>query len=274
MFRFAVLSLMKMNAATDPAGGGGGGADGGGADFLSSLPQEYREKSYMKTVDSLDSLLKQFDGAQNLLGKKSLIPGEGATDEEWNKYYDSVGRPKDGNGYEFDKVEFPKGLERPEEMTTKIKDIFHKAGLTPKQAKAVMANYDQLTIESLKKMEGDKATKAQAADAEFENLAKETFGDKKEQILNASKELLAAHMPEKFKPHLEKLDNTSLVVLSSVLNTLKEKYISDGTGGSGDPRGAAKEIMATEAYRDGSHPGHKAAVEKVDALYASIPKKK
>lgn len=39
---------------------------------------------------------------QSFAGKKGDIPKEGASEEEWNEFYQKLGRPESVEGYDFD----------------------------------------------------------------------------------------------------------------------------------------------------------------------------
>lgn len=70
-------------------------------------------------------------------GSRVAIPGENATPEDWGKFYDRTGRPKDPSEYQFaDEKSLPEGLtlsDTDKEFLEAFKPVAHRAGLTQKQ---------------------------------------------------------------------------------------------------------------------------------------------
>jgi len=103
-----------------------------------SLSDELKTNPSLKSFDSVENLAKSYVHAQGLIGKKGVfVPDNKATDEEWGKFYDSIGRPK-AEEYNLDA---PKDVKVNEKLVSTFKDLAHKNGLLPKQAQAILEGF-------------------------------------------------------------------------------------------------------------------------------------
>lgn len=247
--------------------------------FGALIPEEFKDRPYLKDISgmevndkSYEELFKKLDGAQKLIGRKAM-PDATSTPEEWQEYYTKV-RPETADLYELN---VPEGETANEEVVKGVKDIFHKAGLTKEQASTVHDEFNTL----MKKQAEVFNAKGVEQDKAFEELTKNTFGEEAEAKMATAKTMLTELAPENVKPFIAKLDNSSLVVLAGILNSVHDKYGVEGKklGGDGTPTGGStvpeliskgQELMLTKEYTDGFHPQHDARVAEVNALYKRI----
>lgn len=98
--------------------------------WTEQTPTEYREK--LKGYQTYKDFLK--DATELLDRKDSLVtvPGEGASDEQWDQFFSSVGRPSDPEGY---------GIEGKDELVKEFSSVAHKSGLSVTQAKSLLEWY-------------------------------------------------------------------------------------------------------------------------------------
>jgi hypothetical protein len=242
-----------------------GAPESGGSEF--TIPEAYRGKDYLQGAKSMEDVFSMLDNAQTLIGKRPAgIPQENASQEEWDKFYQSMGRPEKPEDYQF---ATPEGVQVNEEFSGAMKKLLHGAGLSQKQAEMIQAGYDAFAAQS-----------ATQNDEQFEQLAKDTFGTDQEKVLATAKGLIAAHMPDTFKEHLETLDNKSLILLSGVLNNIQKKYIrEDQLPSGGEPGGSpvdhealrkeGRELMASPAFTNKSHPDHNRVAARVKQIYGT-----
>ena len=74
-------------------------AEGTYQQFVSSLPDDLREKNLIKETKSFQSLAEQALNAQSALGKKRLAaPQDDWSDNDWQDFYTSL-RPETADGY-------------------------------------------------------------------------------------------------------------------------------------------------------------------------------
>ena len=272
----AVITLPIADAVTSPAAGTTPVADAGKPAATSfAIPETYKDKPYLKGVDSMDKVYAMLDGAQTLIGKRpSGIPAPDAPQEEWDKFYNAAGRPETADKYELE------GADKADpEFTSELKKIMHKYGMTATQAKGFYKDA-AATINGIAEKKG---IAAQQADTDFEALAKNTFGANKDAILATSKALLDKHTPAAMKGELSKLSNENLIVMAGVLDSISKQYIKADGAPLGAPvntgltpaelQAKGRELMSKPEYSNPRLPGHKEIVEQVKGIYAQFNKK-
>lgn len=249
--------------------------------FSDLVPGDLKDKPYMKDVTDVASLFKKFDGAQTLIGQRPAgIPAEDASDEDWGKFHDAAGRPKEAKLYEFAPTKDSEGKEikRNADVETKVKEIFHKAGISAKQGKAIQTGYEALLVQIQKDLKGADVQK----DTDFDALASKTFGKDVEKTLAISKKLLEDNMPEGFGDHFKGISNEHLILMAGVLKNIQAKYISEDVISSADAtttvtsiaelRKEARDLMAKKEFQDAFHPDHVKTKAAVDEIYDKIRK--
>lgn len=246
--------------------------------FAQIVPEQYRSKDYLKDLLELpldntayDQLFKKLDGAERLIGTKIGLPKEDAPDTDWEQYFSKV-RPQSPDAYEIVTKE---GGKVDDETAKTLKTLFHKAGLTNRQAKILQNDFNEMIYAKNKE-----ALEAQKKlDKEFEELTANAFGADGEKVLTRANTMLKELTPDNLKPHLERLSNEALVILSGVLNTIYDKYISEDqmrgpdTTKSTDTeslREQARKLLASREYQDPFNPKHDETVKKVGELYKII----
>lgn len=240
------------------------------------VPDAYKDKPYLKGVDSQDKLFKMLDGAQELIGKKGPSrPIDGAPQTEWDAYYESQGRPKTAAEYQFEKVE---GVQYDDKLTQGVKDLLFKNGINAATAKELQKGFDTIVVQVVKD-KGIQLQEQQKLDLDFDKLGAEAFGAQRDQVLATSKSLIDKFSSEKVKPYVAKLPNESLIVMADVINNINKTYIKqDGAPGAGptttgvspaDRSARGRELMASPAYSDPWHKDHERTVKEVKDLYKS-----
>ena len=251
----------------DNSGGDGEGAGDSLVGF--EIPETYKEKEWAKGIKTQEDLWKMTDNAQVLVGKKTLgVPTETSTPEEVAAFNKAFGVPDTSDIYEFGESENFKEVfgeaSRDEEVVKDVKEVFHKAGLSTKQAAEVQKGYDGI----LSKIVEKKKAEAAELNANFDTLVDKEFGDKKDAILDTAKGLINAHAPEGFADYIKALPNESLIVMAGVLKNIQEKYIDEDelpsggsrTGQSADNiRKQIQKVVASTEFQNPMNAGHDAA---------------
>lgn len=237
--------MFRKNFFMAPDGAGGGapaptpdGAGGGAPKFSTVIPQEFHDRAYLKDFmdkpvapDTYKELFKKLDGAESLIGKKTIgIPEATASDEEWNSFYAKI-RPDSAEKYE---IQVGEGQKADPNVAKALQGLFHKTGLSPRQAKALQEGYTGIIAEQIKAVQQTSAAK----EVEFAKLTEATFGADREKVLARTKQMLTEFAPEKIKDFAGDIDNKSLVLLAAVLNGVHAKYRSED-GGPGKGAGTA-----------------------------------
>lgn len=112
----------------------------------------------------LNKIVEGYKNLETHASKSLKVPGEDATDEDWNKFYSNLGRPEKPDGYEFqlNREALPEEFPYDEKSATEFRNWAHEAGLTPKQAQMLhdkfvgyqAGNFTAMT-EHRQKAEGD-----------------------------------------------------------------------------------------------------------------------
>lgn len=143
-------------------GGNGGEPNGANSDiqspqidFPDGLSDEIRNDPSLKVFIGDDNkinygnVLKSYVHAQKQMGKeKVVIPSENSSPEEWESFYNKVGRP-DMENYKLENS-LPDGEPLDEEMFNGFKEQAYKAGLMPKQAQQLVNWFNERTNEANK----------------------------------------------------------------------------------------------------------------------------
>jgi len=245
-------------------------------DQVDLIPESYKDKDWAKNLNSAEDLFKQFENAQSLIGRSLQLPGDNATDEDWAKVYNRLGRPEKMEDYG---IKAPEGsAEELKKQTDQLAKIFHDNGLSKKQAGKIIESMSGLNADAIKKAKEMQDAKAQS-DKNYEELVKKTFGDKKDEVEKTAKGLLDKFAPAELKSKLAELSPEALVVLSATLKGISDTYISEedlknlqnGTSSSGkkpeDFRKEAQDLMMSEPYKNVMHIDHDKTVAKVKELY-------
>lgn len=268
---------INQSTSLSPTDYSSGGTEGGGGISQSVtldqiVPEDYKGAAYLESVKDIDGLFNQFHNLQKKLGERAEgLPGADAGEEEWNKLYNKLGRPEKPDAYEFEKLD---GLEYSDDQLSKVKDMFHKAGLNSKQAKMIQSEFDKMQLDMLQSSNQER----EQADLEFENATTKLFGDRKDQALQGAKELLEKYTPEGFGDKIANLDNNSLVAMASVLDGIRKEYMSEDSlnrgGGApitkGDSREQAIKLMQSDAWKNPFHKDHESVKQQVADLYRKV----
>ncbi|UKI40495.1 MAG: hypothetical protein L6V95_09900 [Candidatus Melainabacteria bacterium] len=164
--------------------------------------------------------------------------------------------------------------------------MFYDAGLTPQQAKIINSRYDQIMTEAHKDVMEQYAAQqkqAQLSDEEFDNLAKETWGQERDNVINVAKSLIQEFTPPNLKEAMTTMDNKSLTIMASVLKGVSDKYISqddldvlkgNNTNNPESLREEAQKELAKLSQMSQFDKGYAAQQQKVNDLYGALSKNK
>lgn len=259
---------------------GGGNDPGSPTDWRATLPEDLRGDPSLKDIKDVSGLAKSFVSQGKLIGAARLeAPNEKWGDKEWEAFYGKIGRPADVKGYKIERpANLPKGVTYDEGLEKEALDTFHKAGLNPRQAKALLDWHNGRTLKG-----------AEAAVAARDKA----YG---ESVASLQKEL-----GENYKPTVV-LAKTALRTLGDGKDTLTQKLVAAGLDNDPDivkafakagrllgedKAGAASNmgLMTSaesadseitklrgdteflKAYNSTGHPGHKAARDRMAQLY-------
>ncbi len=257
-------------AATPPANSN----DYPATDWRASLPDDLKADPSFRAMNDVTSLAKSFVHAQKLVGADKVpLPGKHATDDDWQVFYDKVGRPP------LDKydVALPKDAKfiDPEWMA-ELKPLAHKMGMMPAQLEKFAQWYETKTATTMKaQQEADQ----KAVDQDLADLKTE-WGAAHDQKSGYAKAVFQKILSPEEQQWLNVTgvgNSPAIIKAFAKIGELlyKEDNIAPG-GGNGhgvfSPSEATKkanEILmdSSHPYNRADHPNHKAALQEVEDLF-------
>lgn len=262
------------NAGSGSTSGGSSTGSSTTASWRDSLPDDLKSDESLAQFTDIAALAKSYVHTKKTVGKKGVIlPGEKASDEEWNTFYDSLGRPS-VDKYE---VKEPEGKKVKPEFIDEFKQMAHKAGVLPKQAQALMDFY----IGFEEKVVGEAQRQQKIAMEQGLSDLKKEWGDGfDKQIALAKLGVKESGMPE-VTDFLEKTglgDHPVMIKLMAKMGSLfgEDKIRGEGGGKFGQtPAELQNEIDKVlsdpkHPYFDRSHAGHTYAVKQMESLFKKL----
>lgn len=262
------------------AGDGSGGGGGGGNTFLASLPTELQQEGSLATFKDAGTLAKSYVEAQKLIGSKRIaLPGEKASDTEWDAFYNSIGRPETADKYEIPQVALEPEIKLDEAKVGLTKKELHKLGLTPRQASGVMKHYLENLNESFKLTKAATASQGTQATAGL----RQEWGDAFDSNVEVARSVIKKFGDAETSKFLDDSGLGNNVQLVKMLQKIGASILEDTGRRGGDAGGslplnnqarATQEIDALKvdkefqtALGDPRNPGHRAAVERWTGLF-------
>jgi hypothetical protein len=242
-----------------------------GGDWIASLSPELKQVVEVKGYKTPADVVQAYAHAQKAIGTdKITVPKDGVWDDMARE---KLGIPKDATGYEVKRPDnLPAGLNYDEKFEQAALPIAHKLGLTPSQVAGLMEFYTGYQSEGFKSIQVEAQRSMDDAQALLKKewgtafdvnaqrakiAAKHFGGDALVNFLNASG---MGNSPELIR---------AFAKIGGQM-TEDQLRVGQGSGFGVTPEQARREanrLMATEAYRNGSHPEHQEAVEKVSTLF-------
>ena len=252
---------------------GEGGKQGNpvSTNWKDSLPDDMKDKPFLKNINNLETLVKSFEHAQSMVGaEKVAIPSKNAGPEEWTEVFKKLGLPDEEN--------YNLGIENDEankDYLEKLKPVFYKNGVLPHQAKEIVQSIMNADKEAFEKYQ--ETMNNQQAEGLL-NLKKE-WGSAYGEELSKAKAALTEFTDEETRAAIRESglgSNPSVIkLLAKVGATLSEdKILGEGGTANGLPtpaqaREESKTIMGDKehAYWNPENPGHAEAKKKVGRLF-------
>jgi hypothetical protein len=112
-------------------------------DWRSEIPEDIRSHKSLETIQDVGSLAKSYVNAQSMIGADKVVkPGKFATSDDWNSFYDKVGRPASAEDYQLEN-KLPDGQSENADMVNWFKKTAHEVGLLPHQAQNLLNKYNE-----------------------------------------------------------------------------------------------------------------------------------
>jgi hypothetical protein len=257
------------------AGAGGAAGDGGGTSWLEGLPEDIGSNPNVAKFKSPADLAKSYIHLSRQMGKdKVALPGENATDEDWNNFFKAVGRPDDPTAYELAAPEeLPEGYQYPKALEDNFRKWAHKQGLSAKQTKGLWAELTGHTVSSWKDQRGRMTVENQ----KVWDLVKQEWGanfNTRKELAQRGLAALNKGVAKELQVPRQLLDNPRFLHLFARMGeAAREDMLGDGRMATGDTRSTPElkarlqELMADPAYQDKKNPAHKKVYEEVTSIF-------
>lgn len=203
------------------------------ADWRDGWGDDLKNDPALKDFKTTADLAKSFVETKKKVGQKLGIPGADATPEQRAEFYKALGVPDTEDAYDQSLPEnFPEAAKKQfdPEHAKKWAGVFKKHNLTAEQAKGVREEYLKEVSGMLAQLKDDTAK----SDADFDKVATETFGDKKESEMAAARTAIEKHTPANLKPYLADLPNSALAVVAATLNGIRKEFGGEDSVGKDD----------------------------------------
>jgi hypothetical protein len=240
--------------------------------------ESLHEDKTLQTFKNVEGLAKSYVHVRRQVPlDKIAIPNENTTDEEWEKWHEAGGRPPTAVDYNLVRPkDFPEE-HWDDERANKWMERFHKAGLNTKQVAYLSGEFNADILEELKaQVDAINAYQQESKDSLFKRWGA-AYEPKKHQGNYAIEKGTGGDV--EFKERLLNMklegggrlgDHPDFVEYNSNIGGKFAEHGDIVTTKVSTPDDIQKEIskeMATEAYKNGRHPDHKAAVKRVSLLF-------
>jgi hypothetical protein len=297
MHKFMLLAMgmaRLMNQATDGGNGGGGAAGAGGAgtqgastsgqaatggnagqsqssgagEAFAFVPESLRNEGWVNKYKTPEEFWKGVDSTIKMVGAKEIkqvqgieVPGEKATDEDWAKFHQAIGRPEAADKYTYgDDLKAFEGMDMDAEKKGFSEAAF-KMGLTQKQA-------DGLFREYLNRATSMFSASQQKAQLKFDEALMQTFGNDHAKNLDLAKKGAKA-LSDGDKIVLEEISNP---VTLKALAKLGE-YVGEDSFHNDASTTSSKDALIEEAKRIQKSPEYRTKPElwqQVNDIYKKV----
>lgn len=250
--------------ATPPAQGAEGVPTppaAGWTQWSTELPESIRK------FKNPDDLAKSYIHLEKGLGNRVPVPGENATPEQIAEFHEKLGVPKDPTGY--GEYAVPEGLAWDKGAEKDFYGAAHKAGLTPKQTKA-MIDYH---VQAVTKMGQAGAGESKAAEEKAWGELRTMWGANTDRNVALAQQTVQTLGDKEFVGYLNETGLGNHPAMLKFLAKVGEGLMEDGilkpelVGKS--PASAKEEIatlMSHKSWADRDDPDHKRTIDKIREL--------
>lgn len=233
-----------------------------GLDFV---PESLRGEGWVSKYKTKEDFWKGVDSTIKMVGQKQVVnglqvPGDQATDEDWNNFFAKSGRPETADKYALpDDIKGPEGIDWEAEKS-QVKAIAHKAGLNQKQAATLFKEYAATLNQQF-----------QAQNIPIEQVIKTAFKENPEANYELAKKAMETYgIGDSLKA--EGLDKHPLILrMCATLGEQVGEGVIRRDDGGGDTKASildeAKRIMASEAYQNGDKSLHDKVYKMMQQVY-------
>ena len=250
----------------------GSEVDSDNLDWKSSLPSDLANDPTIAQFKDVESLAKTVVHQQKQMGSRIPLP---KTDDEYKELYGKLGRPDEPAGYE---MKVPEGMDAyfNENIMGEFRNVAHNIGLSQNQVNALMEYQASMVTAEIDNQPSILAAQKE----ETESVLKQEWGIDYDKNIRAAQRALQVYGD----PEIMELMNTTagnnpaVVKLFARLGAEVTEDMTQNTQNNNlatsrlDAQDEISDIYSNpeHPYFNGSHPDHRAAVEKVRQLHEKV----
>jgi len=246
-------------------------------DWRSDIPEDIRSHKSLETINDVGSLAKSYVNAQSMIGADKVVkPGKFATSDDWNSFYDKVGRPAKAEDYQLEN-KLPEGQAENADMVNWFKNTAHKVGLLPHQAQAMLNEYNEFNGNQVSQTANVTEDQIAAVEVDLKKEYGQAFDDRmavgKGVLENFSSIPVNEFEDLRLENGMKLGDHPAIIkTMVNIGQYMKEKMGEDTlagvktTGGLSPTEANSKLAELTSSntpYWDAKHPQHSFFVEEV-----------
>jgi hypothetical protein len=251
-----------------------GEAPSGSEDWLAALPPELSADPALQHIGSVEAMAKSYINAQKMVGAEKLaIPGNWATEEDWDLVYNKLGRPAEAGDYDLGDMEG--------DMADWFRQAAHQSGLSDRQAAKLAEAYGEFAGQATVMSEEAMETHRENIEQELRQEYGGDFDDKMARANELLKEFDAPDLTEIQLADGSLLgDNPELVrLMVNISDYVAEQISEDGLAGRDSRPGLTDEDLQSRLtdmtaknspYWEKMHPDHDRVVNEVLRLREQI----
>ena len=221
-------------------------------DWKSSLPSDLANDPTIAQFKDVESLAKTVVHQQKQMGSRIPLP---KTDDEYKELYGKLGRPDEPAGYE---MKVPEGMDAyfNDNIMGEFRNVAHNIGLSQNQVNALMEYQANMVTAEIDNQPSILAAQKE----ETESVLKQEWGIDYDKNIRAAQRALQVYGD----PEIMELMNTTAGNKNTQNNNLATSRL--------DAQDEISDIYSNpeHPYFNGSHPDHRAAVEKVRQLHEKV----
>lgn len=210
-------------------------SDGGDLNWREAVPEQFKEEGSLATFkdgkEGFGDFVKSFVSAQKMIGTDKIQkPSDKWGDDQWNQFYNSIGRPEAPEKYKFKEFQLEEGVSLDGERMKAATAQLHKLGLTNTQAEGVLEYYVG-TLNSSHKAAKEGQTTAQAQQLE---ALKSQHGDKLQQVIDTARATIKKFGGDEIAEFLSETGLGNDPRMVNLFNKIGEGLMEDQARGHGD----------------------------------------
>ena len=146
--------------------------------WLSTLPLELQKEKSLEKFDGVPPLVKSYLELEKSLNAHVAVPKNEASEEDWHKFYNRLGRPEDKRYTDNRAAE-------EEQYLTKCEEIFYNIGLSKRQGEKMLEELYNFSDSLQKKQEEEIQSSCKSNEDELKSYYSDKGGlDSKIDLIN------------------------------------------------------------------------------------------